>query len=198
MELTDRFERALRYAFRVHRCQVRKGSGVPYVAHLLAVAALVLEFGGSEDEAIAALLHDAAEDAGGRERLDDIRREFGDHVARLVEGCSDTLQQPKPPWRERKESYLRRLRSEPASVQLVCCCDKLHNARTSLRELSRVGESFWQRFRGGKEGTLWYYRQLLATFDRDKLPPALLDELRWAVSELHRLAGVETDEPAGP
>jgi (p)ppGpp synthase/HD superfamily hydrolase len=133
--LGQRFQAALVQAARLHQRQVRKQSGVPYVSHLLAVCALVLEDGGSEDEAIAALLHDAVEDQGGAQTLDHIRNLFGDEVAAIVDGCSDTDQDPKPPWRERKEAYLRHL-ADPAtsaSVLRVATADKLHNARSARR-----------------------------------------------------------------
>ena len=158
MPYTESFEDALVYAARLHRDQTRKGTGVPYVTHLLAVAAIVGENGGTEDEVIAALLHDAPEDAGGEARLGEIRARFGAGVAEIVAGCSDTYEDPKPPWRARKEAYLDHLAEAPSPVRLVSAADKLHNARSVLSDYRSVGEDLWGRFNGGRDGTLWYYR----------------------------------------
>lgn len=160
MMLSDRYCEAVTYAFRLHRHQERKGSGVPYFAHLLGVSSLALEYGADEDEAIAALLHDAGEDQGGQQIVDEIRGRFGDRVADIVVGCSDSLETPKPPWRERKNRYVAHLASASASLRLVSGCDKLYNARCILADFRRVGDSLWSRFTGGREGTLWYYRAL--------------------------------------
>jgi (p)ppGpp synthase/HD superfamily hydrolase len=160
----ERFEKALLYAARLHRDQERKGTDTPYVTHLLAVTAIVGENGGTEDEVIAALLHDGPEDQGGKERLKDIRARFGDEVAEIVDGCTDTYEEPKPAWRPRKEAYVARMASAPASVRLVSSADKLHNAQTILADLRAVGEDLWDRFTGGKEGTLWYYRALVEAY----------------------------------
>ena len=140
MPLSPRLHEALSYAATLHADQQRKASGEPYLAHLLAVAALVMEYGGNEEETIAALLHDAVEDQGGMATLAEIRRRFGPAVAEIVEGCSDTAVAPKPPWRQRKEAYIARLRTRPASVRLVSAADKLHNARSILREYRRQGD----------------------------------------------------------
>jgi GTP pyrophosphokinase len=192
MPLSARFEQAFLYAAAAHARQVRKASGVPYLAHLMAVCALVLEHGGSEDEAIAALLHDAPEDQGGRPRLDDIRRRFGPAVADTVEGCTDTFEQPKPAWRPRKEAYLARLAGAPASVHLVSAADKLHNACSVLAAHHRIGPAVWSRFSGGKAGTLWYYNALLEAYERaGKAPPALLAELRRTVAALNERAATD-------
>src|SRR4051794_19284551 len=151
MRLTPRYRTALEIAFDLHATQERKGSGVPYFAHLAGVSSLVLEYGGNEDEAIAGLLHDAVEDQGGRGVLSRIATLFGDQVARIVEGCTDTMETPKPAWRIRKEQYLRHLPSAPASIQLVSACDKLYNATAILRDYGRVGEQIWSRFAAGAE-----------------------------------------------
>lgn len=164
MELSEKYASALNYAFQIHRQQNRKATEIPYFAHLISVSALVLENGGTEDEAIAALLHDAAEDQGGETRLDDIRCKFGDTVAEIVAGCSDTFSDPKPPWKKRKEAYLAHLVEASASTRLVSLSDKLHNLRDILSTYRREGETIWQRFKGGKEGTLWYYQQLVDIF----------------------------------
>jgi GTP pyrophosphokinase len=190
MALGPRFTEALPYAAELHRQQVRKGSGVPYVSHLLAVAGLVLEHGGNEDEAIAALLHDAVEDQGGAPRLQEIRQRFGDTVAAIVEGCTDTDETPKPPWRPRKEAYIAHLASASPSVRLVSAADKLHNARTILADHRRFGGSVWRRFSGGRDGTLWYYRSLVEAFRAHGMNP-LVEDLERVVGELERLAGRE-------
>jgi (p)ppGpp synthase/HD superfamily hydrolase len=184
--LGPRFEEALTYAARLHREQVRKGSGVPYLSHLLGVAGIALEHGASEDEAIAALLHDAVEDQGGAPTLAEIRRRFGDTVADIVAGCSDTDVVPKPPWRPRKEAYVAHLASASPSARLVSAADKLHNARSILTDYRRLGEGVWTRFAGGKEGTLWYYRAVVQAF-RAYDPTPLVDELERTVEEMERL-----------
>ena len=188
MPYGEKFGEALDYAVRVHRDQRRKGTEVPYVTHLLAAAAIVGENGGTEDEVVAALLHDAPEDQGGRERLEDIRERFGDEVADIVAGNTDTFEDPKPPWRERKETYIVHIGHAPESVRLVSAADKLHNARTILADLRIVGDELWQRFTGGKEGTLWYYRALVTAF-RAAGSNAVVEELDRVVSELEHLAG---------
>ncbi len=181
--LTRRFEQALVFATRKHAGQIRKGTGTPYVSHLLSVAALVLEAGGDEDLAIAALLHDVVEDCGGRAHAQGSRRRFGKRVADVVEACSDTDIMPKPPWRERKERYIRHLRNADASTRLVSVADKLHNARSILADYREIGEPIWQRFQGKREGTLWYYRALLVEFRRQH-KNRLVDELERIVTEL--------------
>jgi len=186
MDLTNRFEEALIYAARLHARQVRKGSGVPYVSHLLGVCALVLEFGGDEDQAIAGLLHDAIEDQGGKETREEIRQRFGERVTAIVDGCTDADTLPKPPWKPRKEAYIEHLKKASAAVRLVSAADKLHNVRTITADYRRMGEHLWSRFRGGKEGTLWYYRELVRTF-WDLGPQAIADELAQAVEELELL-----------
>lgn len=181
--LTERFDRALLYATHVHGGQVRKGTGTPYVAHLLAVAATVLEYGGDEELAIAALLHDSAEDQGGRARLADVRNRFGTRVAHVVEACSDSLAntsagERKAHWRERKERYIRHLASADRDILLVSLADKVHNARAILRDLRKpdVGIAIWDRFGRSKAETVWYYRSLAEAFRRT-FPGQLADEL---------------------
>jgi (p)ppGpp synthase/HD superfamily hydrolase len=185
--LTERFEEALLYATRLHRGQLRKGSRTPYLAHLLAVTALVIEDGGDEDQAIAALLHDAAEDQGGIETLAEIRRLFGQQVADIVDGCTDTYLVPKPPWRERKERYIDHLQTASQAVQRVSLADKLHNARSILLDLHHLGESTWERFNGGKDGTLWYYRKLVRIFQVTNRSP-MVDELVRVVAMIEKAA----------
>lgn len=197
MPYTEKFEDALVYSARLHRDQTRKGTGVPYVTHLLAVAAIVGENGGTEDEVIAALLHDAPEDAGGEARLAKIRARFGDTVADIVAGCTDTYEDPKPPWRARKEAYLAHLAEAPAPVRLVSAADKLHNARSVLTDYRAVGEDLWDRFNGGRDGTLWYYRAVADTLHEAGDGP-LVDELDCVVAELEHLADNGVSEPPGP
>ncbi|NLF73677.1 MAG: HD domain-containing protein [Candidatus Anammoximicrobium sp.] len=193
--LSRKFDDALQYATLIHAGQTRKGTDIPYLSHLLGVASIAMEHGADEDETIAALLHDAGEDAGGEPRINDIRQRFGNRVADIVECCTDTLETPKPDWRKRKEKYIARLPQESASARLVSAADKLHNARAILRDFRIHGESLWTRFRGGKEGTLWYYRELVKAFRRTDLDvnkelTELIDELDRVTSELHRLATV--------
>jgi (p)ppGpp synthase/HD superfamily hydrolase len=189
--LTERFDRALLMAHRYHADQVRKGVGTPYFGHLLGVASIVIDEGGDEDQAIAALLHDAPEDQGGEETLAEIEREFGSRVAGIVEHLSDTFEEPKPPWRDRKESYLERLRVEDdAAVLLVSIADKLHNARSILLDLRDHGDGVWERFKGGRDGSLWYYAQLSRIYD-EAYPGVLADEFRLTVERLQIEAGAE-------
>lgn len=162
--LGPRFDQALLLAADLHRHQVRKQSGVPYVGHVLAVAALAIEHGADEDQAIAALLHDAVEDQGGLPTAARIRATFGDRVHDLVMALSDAAVVPKPPWRQRKQAYLEHLRRAPADVLLVSACDKVHNARCIVDDHAAVGPGLWQRFSGGRDGTLWYYRELAEVF----------------------------------
>lgn len=183
LPLTDRFKRALEYATVVHGGQARKGTSVPYVSHLLAVCALVLEDGGGEDEAIAALLHDAVEDGGGPARLHDIRTQFGDRVADIVSACSDTDETPKPPWKERKTRYIDHIQGASPEARRVSCADKVHNARAILRDYRVLGEELWQRFNAGGDEQLLYYRKLAKAFRQADATP-IVGELERVVSEL--------------
>lgn len=186
MLLSQRFTEALVLATELHAQQIRKGSGVPYIAHLLGVAAIVLEYGGNEDEAIAALLHDAIEDQGGATTRELIRSRFGDDVTAIVDGCTDADTIPKPPWRDRKEAYLTHLRQVSPSVKLVSTADKLYNARSILKDYQQVGEALWERFHGKKDGTLWYYRSLVAVLSETGVTP-LVTELQQVVAQLESL-----------
>jgi (p)ppGpp synthase/HD superfamily hydrolase len=166
---TDRFASAMTYAYQVHSGQRRKGTGIPYIAHILGVAALALEYGADEDEAIAALLHDAAEDGGGEATLAEIRARFGDIVGDIVLGCSDSLvedPEDKLPWQERKENYLAHLENASMSVCLVSAADKLHNVRSIIRDYHEHGDAIWDRFQGRRDGTLWYYETVADTLIR--------------------------------
>ena len=187
MTPSERFAEALGYASQLHAQQKRKGTEVPYVAHLLAVAAIAMEHGASEEEAMAAVLHDAVEDQGGQATAAEIERRFGAAVRAIVEGCTDADVMPKPPWRARKEAYVAHLADAPPSVLLVSASDKLHNARAILADLRDLGDALWPRFSGGKDGTLWYYRALVEAF-RPRAQPRLLAELDRVVTEIERLA----------
>ena len=187
MSYGESFEEALVYAAQLHRDQTRKGTSTPYVTHLLAVAAIVGENGGTENEAVAALLHDAPEDQGGRERLQDIRVRFGDAVAEIVDGCTDTYEDPKPAWRPRKEAYVEHVATASPSVRLVSAADKLHNARSILKDLRALGDELWTRFTGGKDGTLWYYRALVEAYEKNGATP-VVEELDRVVREVEALA----------
>jgi (p)ppGpp synthase/HD superfamily hydrolase len=195
--LGPRFEQALIFATRKHSGQIRKGTGTPYISHLLSVAALVLEAGGGEDLAIAALLHDVVEDCGGPPMLKQVRRRFGKRVADVVDGCTDPGGIPQPSWRERKEQYISHLRTADADTRLVSAADKLHNARSILVDYRRVGEPIWQRFRGKRRGTLWYYRALLGEFQR-KHRNRLIDELERVVTELEARVAAQDRTPRPP
>ncbi len=188
-EFARRYSKAMAYAAKKHATQIRKGTNAPYISHPIAVSSLVLENGGNEDEAIAALLHDVAEDCGGQPALDKIRRKFGKKVARIVEGCTDTLEEPKPAWRERKEKYLVHLRKADKSVAIVSAADKFHNARSILSDYRALGEKMWEqkKFGGGKAGLLWYYRSLVEALG-GRAPKHLVAELDLVVSEIERLA----------
>jgi len=181
--LTQRFTDALAYATEVHAGQSRKGTSVPYVSHVLAVCSLVLEDGGGEDEAIAALLHDAVEDGGGRPVLEEIRRRFGDRVAGIVWACTDTDETPKPPWKERKTRYIAHVREAGPDARRVSCADKLHNARSILRDYRVLGERLWERFSASGDEALWYYRALVEAFRQPDRSP-LVGELERVVTEL--------------
>ncbi len=184
-QLSARFESALVFAARLHAQQLRKVSNVAYISHLMAVAAIAIEHGADEDEAIAALLHDAIEDQGGKATEEMICRLFGEKVADIVRGCTDADIMPKPPWRERKEQYLAHLPAASSSIRLVSASDKVHNARSILADYRRAGEAVWERFKGGREGTLWYYRSLAQIF-KDAGPASLAAELEEIVDELER------------
>jgi (p)ppGpp synthase/HD superfamily hydrolase len=189
--LGPRFLRAFLFAAEKHKAQTRKASTIPYIAHLMGVASLVLEADGDEGLAIAALLHDVVEDCGGSPMLKEVRRRFGKRVAHVVDGCTDAYSDPKPPWRERKEAYIRHLKTADADTRLVSAADKLNNVRSILSDYRAIGESVWSRFSGGREGTLWYYRTLrdvLLEHPRNRITR----DFELAVSELNSLAAAKT------
>jgi (p)ppGpp synthase/HD superfamily hydrolase len=181
---------ALGVAATLHAPQLRKGSEVPYLSHLLGTCSIALDYGSDEDEAIAALLHDAIEDVEPVEEARAAVARFGPRVLQIVEGCTDTDEHPKPPWRARKQAYIDHLRDADASVLLVSASDKLHNARSVVADLRAHGPATWDRFTGGQAGSLWYYRALVGAF---RANPAhhrsLVDELDRTVTEMERLAG---------
>jgi (p)ppGpp synthase/HD superfamily hydrolase len=186
---SHRFVEALTAAASLHASQQRKGSGVPYVAHPLATCAIALEYGADEDEAIAALLHDAIEDVEPKEDAGATVASFGDRVLAIVEGCTEHRPVPKPPWRERKERYVAHLATADASVLLVAGADKLHNARSLLADLRHFGDAVWDRFNAGRDDTLWYYRAVIEAMRGNPAHHAeLVDELGLVVLELGALA----------
>jgi len=196
--LSDRFDQAFLLASDLHRDHCRKrsasedahGPAIPYLSHLLAVAALVMEYGGDEEAAIAAILHDAVEDRGGAETLARIRAQFGDQVAGLVASVSDDIPAPgsdKAPWEQRKRAYLDRLADQTPQTHLVCAADKLANARSILKDLREIGDTVWGRFKKGRDGTLWYYRQMADAFNRLG-PASLAAELDGTVTLIEQFA----------
>jgi len=186
MKLSPRFSDALVFAAELHADQQRKVTGTPYLAHLLRVAGIALEHGAGEDQAIAALLHDAVEDQGGPAVRDELRRRFGETVVAIVDGCTDSDRVPKPPWRLRKEAFLDRLRDASASIRLTVAADKLDNVRSLLRGYREHGEKVWDHFHGGRDGALWYYRTVVGILKRHDATP-LVEELDRAVTQLENL-----------
>lgn len=185
-KLTERYEKALVYAIQLHSLQVRKQTDIPYATHLLSVSSLVLEDGGDEDEAIAALLHDAIEDQGGLETREVILKYFGERVTAIVDGCTEEIVKPKPPWRDRKLSYLEKIRTASMSSRRVALADKLHNSRSILMEKRQRGEAVWDRFGGKRSGSLWFYRTFLDIYKADNFPSILLAELEQVILELEK------------
>jgi (p)ppGpp synthase/HD superfamily hydrolase len=183
----------LDYAVRLHAKQFRKRTYRPYIGHLLSVTSIVIEYGGDEEMAIAALLHDAVEDQGGLPRLHEIRKKFGKRVAHIVDGCTDSYAEPKPPWMERKRAYVHQLGTETDEVRLVSAADKLSNARETLYEVRVHGDNVFERFAGKKDGTLWYYRALVSEFRKAGSNP-LVEELDRVVTELESVAKIKNTE----
>ncbi len=174
----ERIKKAFCLALEVHKGHTRKGGSAPYISHLLIVAGKVLEEGGDEDQYIAGLLHDAVEDHGGLEMLTEIEKEFGKRVAGIVSDCSDSFSFPKKPWRERKEHFIEKCKTASPDSKLVIACDKWHNLYDTLIDYHREGEIIWERFRGGKDGTLWYYKNVIKSLENGWNAP-ILDELRY-------------------
>ena len=179
--LSDDFDAAFRMAHELHRSQTRKDTPIPYISHLMGVSALILEHGGDEQQAIAGLLHDAAEDQGGLEVLERIRQTFGDGVAGIVQDCTDAWTDPKPAWRPRKEAYLAALPDKAERSLLVILADKTHNAEAILYDYQTIGDDLWTRFSGGADGVRWYYDSLARAFDRI-LPGRLSARLKRAAA----------------
>lgn len=188
MEFSDRLAQAFAFAHDLHRHQKRKKTEIPYITHLMAVAALVGEFGGDEEQVTAALLHDAVEDQGGCDTLALVRREFGDTVANYVDGCTDAYTDPKPPWRERKEAFLAATRTARPELRLIVTADKLHNTLSMLRDYREIGEALWERFSAGRDGTLWYVQAAVEALG-DGWDHPILRELAEAVERLRTAAG---------
>ena len=187
----DRFNEAFLMASELHRTQLRKGSKVPYVAHLMGVAYMVMDNGGTEDQVIAALLHDAVEDQGGEPTLIKIREKFGEHVAELVLGLSDSIGEPKPPWRARKEVYLKHLETAPMEVLEIVIADKMSNLTSVTRDYERIGDELWQVFTGGKEGSLWYYHEVYVVLSK-RMNGYLLDSYKELLDRLDALVENQT------
>jgi (p)ppGpp synthase/HD superfamily hydrolase len=185
---SSRFDEALVYASDLHRDQARKGNGFPYVSHLLSVTGIVIENGGDEDTAIAALLHDSVEDQGGEATLNQIRQRWGDCVAGIVRECSDNEGEPKRPWAERKRDFVATIPRLTPGARLVALADKLHNIRCVVADYRQHGDSVWSRFNGGRDGTLWYYQAAVAAF-REAGNEPLLQELSETVDQLISTAG---------
>lgn len=195
--LSPKFALALQFANEIHSTQIRKGAGAPYISHLMSVCALVLEYGGNETQAIAALLHDSAEDCGGRPMLETVRVMFGDDVAEIVEACTDTFDTPKPDWRPRKEAYLRTMSGKADRAKLVACADKLHNISHTLRDIQSEGVEAWKtRMAKSENGTAekqtWYYLGCLEALSTN-WSGALLGEFARAVQQLCNSIGSEDD-----
>lgn len=192
--LTDRFAQAFAFASVVHASQTRKGTATPYLSHLMGVASLVLEHGADEDTAIAALLHDAPEDQGGYAMLAQIEARFGERVAHIVQGCTDTFEKKKPAWRKRKEDYIAHLEQADSATCLVSVADKLHNARSILHDLRQVGVEVFDRFSATQDQTGWYYGSLARVFHRrlaGEEAEALANALRHAIEEIGSHKGCE-------
>jgi (p)ppGpp synthase/HD superfamily hydrolase len=185
---SERFVEALAVAARLHATQRRKATEIPYVSHLLGACSIAWEYGANEDEAIAALLHDAIEDVEPTDEARAAVATFGERVLAIVEGCTDADTRPKPPWRPRKEAYIAHLAEADASVLLISASDKLHNARSILADLRAVGDDLWDRFSASRDETLWYYRSLVDAFRANSASNAeLVDELDRTVTEIDEL-----------
>jgi (p)ppGpp synthase/HD superfamily hydrolase len=200
LHFTARLAGAVEYA-RILHIERRKGTGIPYVAHLFGVASLVMGEAGltgfpvTEDMVIAALLHDAVEDHGGAARLEDVRQNFGDEVARMVEGLSDSLADDpgkKEPWEQRKQGYIARIRNEPADVRLISAADKLYNARTILEDYRVIGAEVWRRFQRGRDLQIWYFETIIEAF-KEAGTSRIVDELERVVAELKQITAPDSD-----
>lgn len=187
MSYSRQIDEAFAFAHRVHKDQTRKGSGAPFITHVMTVAALVGEYGGDEDQFVAALLHDTVEDGEGRKTLEEVRAAFGDRVAVLVEACTDAFTHPKPPWLERKQAFVEAAKGASPEVRLILAADKLHNVRVILKDLRAEGPVVWQRFQGKRDGSLWYYAEMVCVLGAGWDHP-IVRELAETVDALHREA----------
>lgn len=187
--LTDRFFTAMAYASDAHKEQVRKSTDIAYISHPFGVASLVIEAGGDEDQAIAGLLHDVAEDCGGEPRLAEIAEKFGDRVAHIVRGCSDSLvaeENEKAPWRERKAAHIEHLRSSNSDILLVTAADKTHNARAISTDIQSIGNKVWDRFNSDQEQILWYYNSVYKVLLDGGVTSTLLNPLKTAIGIMEK------------
>ena len=189
--LSKRMTEAFEFARQLHGDQLRKGTQTPYLSHLMSVSSLVLDSGGSEEEAIAALLHDTVEDCGGLPVLEKIRQQFGESIANIVKECSEPEAIPKPPWQERKNAYIAQVAGAGDSVKRVACADKLHNLRSILTDYQEVGERVWDRFHADKEGTLWFYQSMVETLRSFGHGVAIFAELEKRVGDLERIVNAK-------
>jgi len=181
--MTEAFE----FARQLHGDQLRKGTETPYLSHLMSVSSLVLESGGSEEEAIAALLHDTVEDCGGLPVLEKIHQQFGESIANIVKDCSEPVSMPKPPWKDRKNAYIAQVAGADDSVKRVACADKLHNLRSILTDYQQAGDRVWDRFHADKKGTLWFYQSMVETLRPFGHGVAIFQELEKRVGDLQRI-----------
>lgn len=184
--LSPLFTEALIFATELHANQKRKILDIPYIAHLLGVASLVLEYGGNEEEAIAALLHDALEDQGGEKTRQEILKRFGEKITQIIDGCSEIYEKPKPSWQRRKEIYIKNISTASPSVRLVSAADKIYNIRSLIKDYRLLGEEIWSHFQTGKEGTSWYYQELIKAFSQSEITP-IIEELIRLQKELENL-----------
>lgn len=187
MKYSDKFTQALSFAAILHNGQLRKGTQIPYISHLLSVSVIVMRNGGDEEQAIAALLHDSVEDQGGINLLSEIESKFGARVAKIVKQCSDSFEKPKPPWDQRKKAYVEAIAHKSDDAILISMADKVDNARSILNNYRKIGEKLWERFRGGREGTLWYYRACVDAFG-NRSNSDLYRELADLVSQIEDIA----------
>ena len=187
--LSDKFFQAMAYATEAHKNQVRKSTNIAYISHPFGVASLILEAGGDEDQAIAGLLHDVAEDCGGEPRLAEITELFGERVAKIVRGCSDSLvadEGEKAPWKERKQDHLDHLKSADADILIVTAADKTHNARAIATDIQSIGDEVWKRFNATKVDILWYYDSMYAALSDSGVTSKLLNPLKAAISIMQK------------
>ena len=184
-----KYKSALDFAYKLHFEQIRKGTEIPYFSHLISVSNNVIENGGNTDEAIAGLLHDAVEDQGGLKTLKIIKKKFGSKVAKIVSDCTDAQIEPKPPWLERKKSYIKSLKNKPQSSLFVSMCDKTHNASCIINDYKRVGKKLWKRFFAKPKQIYWYYDSLGKCFNKNlKGKKVLKQNFSKLVLELKRIS----------